>query len=774
VYKINKNLAILISSSIIILATFFIIYYVKYSQQTYIEQSQKMLYQEAQAHFQNMVNTRSWNAKFSGVFVLPEEQIKPNPYLKDNHMFAKDGTMLVRVNPAWMTRQISEIANTNGDYFFKITSLMPINPNNKADAFEQEALKSFEKNGADLFYTKFDQDYYNFMGALKVQKACLYCHAEQGYKEGDIRGGLRVSIPLQSYHQSTALIKEQSQTLITFILFIGVLVLIMTLYFIFVIYKRQNTIENLNITLEQKVKERTQTLENLYEHEKYLKGILGIIAQVNETLITSYSIHSIAKTCIDQLTFNRHYGNLWIGFIKADEKIDILAKSKDMQTLFSKESYEITMHTPQEIVDIYNIHQSHNTIIQPIDHKNLLSRRKGDFSAKWNIAIPIKYSTSEYICGFLSLSTDKAEGFLPEEINMLENIVNDITLSMQMHIQDNILKQMETDKIENYENTILAFVNIIEQRDTYTAGHTIRVAEYCRLIASYLKIEESQIKKLEKAAILHDIGKVATPDAILLKPGKLSKLEYELIKHHAKAGYEMLSKINMYEELANIVKYHHSRYDGEGYPKTGSPDEIPFLSHIMIVADAFDAMTTNRIYKPRLTIQEALNELQKCSSKQFHPQVVEAALEVFTHITIENNTQLPSSELEKKRFSYFFQDSLTSLYNENYLQIELTNKSNAKSNIYHIELHRFSAYNKEMGWESGNQLLKDIAKNLSKTFPNEQIFRFHGDDFIIITKEKIPPSFILDILDKNIANTLINADVFGYKLDKLFSIEDLK
>ena len=197
----------------------------------------------------------------------------------------------------------------------------------------------------------------------------------------------------------------------------------------------------------------------------------------------------------------------------------------------------------------------------------------------------------------------------------------------------------------------------------------------------------------------------------------------------------MLSKVGMYKELAEIIKYHHSRYDGMGYPKTKSPDEIPMLSHIMIVADSFDAMTTNRIYKPRKEINEAIEEIVDLSGIQFHPDVVKVASVVLKNIKIEQTSQEPNSELEKKRFSYFFQDALTDLHNESYLQVLLSNPER-KCNCANLLLLRdFSLFNRREGWEKGNQFLIQIAQILPKMYPNTLIFRHHGDDFVILSSK---------------------------------------
>ena len=135
--------------------------------------------------------------------------------------------------------------------------------------------------------------------------------------------------------------------------------------------------------------------------------------------------------------------------------------------------------------------------------------------------------------------------------------------------------------------------------------------------------------------MLHDIGKVVIADSILLKPEALNDFEYKMIKEHVNFGYELLNKIPMYEDLAHIMLAHHERYDGQGYPHSLKGDEIPELSRIMMVADAFDAMTTNRIYKDEKSLEDAFKELEECKGTQFHPDVVDSALRALKDVKLD-------------------------------------------------------------------------------------------------------------------------------------------
>jgi len=318
------------------------------------------------------------------------------------------------------------------------------------------------------------------------------------------------------------------------------------------------------------------------------------------------------------------------------------------------------------------------------------------------------------------------------------------------HLKD-MLAQKTKEMSENYEKTIYSMVDLIEQRDTYTAGHSKRVAYYCNLIAKEMGYSEDECTLLHQAAILHDIGKIETPDAVLLNPKPLNDIEYKLIQEHVTVGYKLLDNIPMFQSLAKIVHQHHERHDGLGYPKGLKADEIDQFARIMIVADAFDAMTTNRIYKARKTIEEAIQELKYLSEKQFHPAVIQSAIIVLAEITIEDGiNQLPKTTLEEERFAYFYKDTLTQLYNQSYLDVILIkNNYNFDYNKMIIfSIRHFSKYNKQHSWAKGDELLKEFANILSVHLEEELIFRVFGDDFVVMSQREIQIKGLLSVLDE--------------------------
>jgi len=738
VRQIENKKSILLFICVIVIAAIFMLKHLDQLTQKQIQLSEQKVLQEAIAHFDNIVITRAWNAMYDGVFVKQKTGITPNPYLKNNTLKDEKGNLLIKINPAWMTRQISELANKKSNYYYKITSLKPLNPHNAADEFERQALNYFSlyKEQKYYYYFSADKKIFNFMGALKVEKECLACHDEQGYKIGDIRGGIRVSMPTGVLRNEIKTIKLQARTSLLFIMTATLIVIIVFLRFVATSYRQQRRVETLNQSLEKTVKDRTHSLEQMYQHEKYIKNLLKTVASVNELLLASISVQSVLKNSADELIKHKHYHFTWVGIVK-DNLLEVAHKSHDNTNIISQTVYQVKDDANETLAALEAITDK-KTIIKPfqLSKQDCKNRRRGDYELHWLIAIPLMTNECDKPFGVFNVYSDRLEGFESEEVSVLERLSTDISLILHSHKQKAILEKMELQRVSNYEETILAFVNIIEQRDTYTAGHTLRVAEYCKKIATVLNIAPAEIKKLEQAAILHDIGKVATPDAVLLKPGKLTSLEYELIKQHAYAGFDMLSKIDMYKDLAQIIRYHHIRYDGTGYPQTASPDDVPFLSHIMVVADAFDAMTTNRIYKPRQTVDNALAEIKSLAGTQFHPVVVEAALKALKDVPISHTNQSPSSELEKKRFSYFFGDALTDLYNENYLQILLGNTERKYHSLYMIFLKHFSHYNRQQGWEQGNKMLTEFAKALKEQFPQAMAFRYHGDDFVLLFEQQ--------------------------------------
>jgi putative nucleotidyltransferase with HDIG domain len=195
----------------------------------------------------------------------------------------------------------------------------------------------------------------------------------------------------------------------------------------------------------------------------------------------------------------------------------------------------------------------------------------------------------------------------------------------------NMLKELDVSYkgLKNlHESLIHSFVNAIDAKSPWTKGHSERVTSYSVAIATKLGFPEKDIEILRIAALLHDIGKIGTYDQILDKPGKLTDEEFALIRMHPVRGEEILRPISQFANLLPIIRHHHERLDGKGYPDRLKHDEIPFPAKIISIADSYDSMTSDRPYRLAPPREYAISELKRCSGTQFDPQAVEAFLSV--------------------------------------------------------------------------------------------------------------------------------------------------
>jgi putative nucleotidyltransferase with HDIG domain len=184
---------------------------------------------------------------------------------------------------------------------------------------------------------------------------------------------------------------------------------------------------------------------------------------------------------------------------------------------------------------------------------------------------------------------------------------------------------------EAYLDTVQTLRYTIEAKDPYTRGHSDRVSAFSVLLGKELGLPEEQLNTLKVGGLFHDIGKIGIPDSILLKNGKLTDDEYSEIKNHPSIGAHILCNAAVFQEIIPIVKHHHERYDGKGYPSRLAGENIPYLARITAIVDTFDAMTSKRAYRNAIPIEDVKSEIEKCSGSQFDPVMSEAFLNILNN-----------------------------------------------------------------------------------------------------------------------------------------------
>jgi PAS domain S-box-containing protein/putative nucleotidyltransferase with HDIG domain len=230
----------------------------------------------------------------------------------------------------------------------------------------------------------------------------------------------------------------------------------------------------------------------------------------------------------------------------------------------------------------------------------------------------------------------KSKSSLPVEVNSYPvnlngkkyvlDIIRDVTERKQTAEE----LRLSSEKLKNaMDGTITTLALAAEVRDPYTAGHQHRVASLSIAIANEMGLSETQKEGIRVASSLHDIGKIYVPAEILSKPGKLKINEFNLVRDHAEVGYELLKSIDFPWPVANIVLQHHERYNGSGYPRGLSGDDIMIEAHIIAVSDVVESMASHRPYRPAFSIEKALLEILQNKGTLYHPQVVDTCLKLF-------------------------------------------------------------------------------------------------------------------------------------------------
>lgn len=336
--------------------------------------------------------------------------------------------------------------------------------------------------------------------------------------------------------------------------------------------------------------------------------------------------------------------------------------------------------------------------------------------------------------------------FVPEVmLNRINRILRleELTKSLEDKVKE------KTVQIEQLSFEIISTIaSMIEAKDSYTKGHSVRVAEYSALIAKELGWKDKDIQNLKYIALLHDIGKVGIPDSVLNKPEKLSDDEFNIIKSHTTIGGDILKDIETITDVDSGAKYHHERYDGTGYPCGLSGDHIPAVARIIGIADAYDAMNSKRVYRDSLPKDVIRKELVDGKGLQFDPEF----LDVFVQLLDEGKLNIDFSDADKqktisgegsalinqimrsieeeaKKAESF--DHLTGLLGrkEGEINIERAMREHPGCLAF-VDLDNLKRTNDTMGHLAGDFALKTVGEVLSEFGEDAVITRLGGDEFL--------------------------------------------
>ncbi len=322
------------------------------------------------------------------------------------------------------------------------------------------------------------------------------------------------------------------------------------------------------------------------------------------------------------------------------------------------------------------------------------------------------------------------------------------------------LVEQKTDELEKiFIQSITTITYAVDAKDRYTKGHSVRVAQYCLAIAKKLNWSKQDCLNLYYIALLHDIGKIGIPDSILNKPVKLSDEEYRMIRNHTTMGANILRPITMVPQICDGARYHHERYDGKGYPYGLKGDEIPYVARIIGIADAYDAITSNRIYEKAQVADYAVNELKKGRGTQFDPYLTDVMLSIiedgfeFSDTPEFEFTQEFSEETEHNAFIIEVckktevdahksgdVDYLTEFPVRKAFEASVNDYLSTPLNhgiMFFMDVDNFLYVNENYGHIAGDRIIRRLASVIRSHADNSALMcRISGDEFAVFYPQK--------------------------------------
>ena len=292
----------------------------------------------------------------------------------------------------------------------------------------------------------------------------------------------------------------------------------------------------------------------------------------------------------------------------------------EFENTFVKEGYEVKKASTWQDAVCQLKELSFNVVIADvnmpdINYKDMIAAIKKENKSIYVITTT-GYSDIERAMDSINAG---AQDYISKPFDSVDLVSSMRKVVEKQHLQNDNMQLIET---------IKALATALDARDHYTHGHSQEVTDYAVAIATDLMLPKEEIERIRDAGLLHDIGKIGISDAVLLKPGRLTDEEFMVIRQHPEIGKKILAPVRSLQDKIPLIYHHHERYDGGGYPEGLKGDEIPLGARILAVADAYQAMTSDRPYRKALPQEVAINELEKGKDKQFEAKMVDVFVSI--------------------------------------------------------------------------------------------------------------------------------------------------
>ena len=383
------------------------------------------------------------------------------------------------------------------------------------------------------------------------------------------------------------------------------------------------------------ITERKHAEQNL----KRLNWALRALGQSNSALVHAGTEEELFQSCCDAIAGHEGYPLAWIGLARDDATHSVEIVARAGTALAYMQGLEVSWgdtplgRGPTGVAIQSGTAQVVNNLAENAAYLPWREKARANGLAS-SISLPMRIDGA--VAGALVVYGREAQAFGRGEVQLFEELAADIAYGVSArrtriaYEAGLVEREQATQRLRAaFESLIAVLAATVERRDPYTAGHQRRVAELASAIARTLGLEREQIEGLHFAATIHDIGKIYVPAEILARPGRLSPMELELVRMHAQVGFEIVKDVEFPWQVADMIRQHHERTDGSGYPQGLKGAQILLESRILAVADVVEAMSSHRPYRPGLGLDAALAQAKQEAGTKLDPQVVDACERLF-------------------------------------------------------------------------------------------------------------------------------------------------